>query len=77
MFFSLLFACRLFAASWDPILLPPAVCMNRGAIYIATAVIGVATDVILIVLPILMVLGLQAPNKQKLGLVGIFVVGSM
>jgi hypothetical protein len=76
-FFSLLFACKPIAASWDPLLLPTAICINRGGIYIAQAVIGIVTDVLLLALPIPTVLKLQMPNKQKFGLVGIFGVGSM
>jgi phage-related holin len=76
-FFSLLFACKPIAASWDPLLFGTAVCINRGAIYIAQAVIGIATDVMLLGIPIPTVLKLQMPNKQKFGLVGIFSIGSM
>ncbi|CAI6336798.1 unnamed protein product [Periconia digitata] len=76
-FSSLLFACKPIAASWDPLLLPTAICLNRGGIYIAQAVIGIVTDVMLLVLPIPTVLKLQMPNKQKIGLVGIFGVGSI
>jgi hypothetical protein len=76
-FFSLLFACKPIAASWNPLLLATAVCINRGGIYIAQAVIGIVTDVLLLALPIPTVLKLQMPNKQKIGLVGIFGVGSM
>jgi hypothetical protein len=76
-FFSLLFACKPIAASWNPLLLATAVCINRGGIYIAQAVIGITTDVLLLALPIPTVLKLQMPNKQKIGLIGIFGVGSM
>jgi hypothetical protein len=64
------------SASWDPTLLPTAVCLNRGAIYIVTAVIGVATDFMVILLPIPTIWGLHLHMKQKLGLLGIFGVGS-
>ncbi|KAF2130674.1 hypothetical protein P153DRAFT_384935 [Dothidotthia symphoricarpi CBS 119687] len=76
-FFSLVFACHPIAASWDPTLQPIAVCINRGAIYIATAVIGIITDVLLIALPIPTIWRLQMPLKQKVGLTGIFGVGSI
>jgi hypothetical protein len=75
--FALLFACKPIAASWNPLLLGTAVCINRGAIYLAQAVIGIATDVFLLVLPIPTVLKLQMPNKQKMGLVIFFSIGSM
>jgi hypothetical protein len=76
-FFSLLFACRPIAASWNPLLQPVAECINRGAIYIATAVIGIITDVLLIALPVPTIWGLQMPMKQKVGLTIMFGVGSM
>jgi hypothetical protein len=76
-FFSLLFACKPIAASWDPLLLSTAVCINRIGIYIAQAIIGIANDVLLLALPIPTVLRLQMPNKQKIGLVGIFGIESM
>jgi hypothetical protein len=76
-FFSLIFACRPIAASWDLNLQAGAVCINRGAIYIATAVIGVVTDVLLIALPIPTVWGLQMSRKQKIGLTAMFGVGSV
>ncbi|KAL1792577.1 hypothetical protein ACET3X_009084 [Alternaria dauci] len=76
-FFSLLFACKPIAASWDPLLLPTATCVNRGAIYIATAVIGIITDVMLISIPIPTIWGLQMPTKQKIGLTLMFGVGSI
>ncbi|KAH6616245.1 hypothetical protein C7974DRAFT_441811 [Boeremia exigua] len=76
-FFSLLFACRPIAASWDPLLAPIAQCVNVGAIYISTAVIGIATDIILLGLPIPMIWKLQMPLKQKIGLTGMFIIGSI
>lgn len=76
-FFSLLFACKPIAASWNPLLLSVATCTNRGAIYIATAVIGIATDVMLMAIPIPTIWGLQMPRKQKIGLTVIFAIGSM
>lgn len=76
-FFSLLFACRPIAASWDPLLLPTAECINQGGIYIATAVIGITTDVLLIAIPVPTIWGLQMPMKQKVGLTIMFAVGSM
>lgn len=76
-FFSLIFACKPIAASWNPLLLGTAVCVNRGAIYIATAVLGIVTDVMLITIPIPTIWGLQMPTKQKIGVTLIFCIGSM
>ncbi|KAF2844357.1 hypothetical protein T440DRAFT_410368 [Plenodomus tracheiphilus IPT5] len=76
-FFSLIFACRPIRANWDPMLFASAVCVNRGAIYIATAVIGIVTDLLLILIPIPTIWGLQMPTKQKIGLTAMFGVGSI
>ena len=75
-FFSLIFACNPIAKSWDVTILEGS-CVDRPALYIATAVLGVATDVILLALPIPMVLGLQMPKMQKVGLLFMFAIGSL
>lgn len=76
-FFSLVFACKPLAASWDPIVAETAMCVDRGAIYVATAGIGILTDVMLIALPIPIVVGLNIPRRQKVILVLLFVIGSV
>lgn len=76
-FFSLLFSCRPIRAGWEPLLAPTAVCINQGAIYIATAVIGIVTDALIISIPIPTIWGLQMPRKQKIGLTAMFGVGSI
>lgn len=43
----------------------------------ATAVLNMATDILLLVLPIPMVVKLQMPRVQKAGLICIFGVGSL
>ncbi|KAK8116901.1 uncharacterized protein PG998_005182 [Apiospora kogelbergensis] len=75
--FSLLFACKPLAASWDPLLADTAVCLDRPAIYVATAAIGVFTDVCLLAFPIPTVVGLKIKLRQKVALIGLFVVGSI
>lgn len=52
-------------------------CINRPGLYIATAVANIVSDLVLFVLPIPMVIGLQIPLKQKIGLSLIFAVGSL
>ncbi|KAK8001106.1 hypothetical protein PG991_013328 [Apiospora marii] len=75
--FSLLFACRPISASWDPLLAGTATCLDRPAIYVATAAIGVFTDVMLLSFPIPTILGLKIKLRQKVALVGLFVLGSI
>ncbi|KAI0017938.1 hypothetical protein F4780DRAFT_781792 [Xylariomycetidae sp. FL0641] len=77
LFFSLLLACHPIEAGWDPTLAATAECLNRSAIYVGIAVLGIVTDVILLVLPIPTIMKLQIRTKQKVSLVLLFVVGSI
>lgn len=75
-FFSLLFACSPIAMSWD-VGITEGSCINRPTLYIATAVANILSDIILFILPIPMVIKLQIPLMQKIGLGFIFTVGSL
>lgn len=74
--FALIFPCRPVALNWD-VEFTDGTCINRAAIYTATAAVNIATDLALLTLPIPMIVDLQMPRVQKLGLIVIFVVGSM
>lgn len=74
-FFSLIFACSPVSKSWDTMMTTGS-CINRPALYVTTAALGVATDVVLIVLPIRIVVGLQMRLLQKAGLIFMFAIGS-
>ncbi|ETS84316.1 hypothetical protein PFICI_02341 [Pestalotiopsis fici W106-1] len=76
-FFSLVFACKPIAASWDPQLAQIAQCLHRPAIYVATAGIGVFTDVILLALPVPVIVGLNMPTRQKIIVLFLFAIGSI
>ncbi|KAJ0122432.1 hypothetical protein J7T55_002945 [Diaporthe amygdali] len=75
-FFSLIFACSPIEKSWNAMITTGS-CINRPALYITTAVLGIATDVVLLGLPVPMVLRLQMPALQKAGLLLMFAVGSL
>lgn len=72
----IIFACDPIAISWD-ISITEGRCLNRAALYIVTAVANIASDIILFVLPMPMVISLQLPRRQKFGLMAIFGVGSV
>jgi hypothetical protein len=74
--FPLLFACTPFRRNWD-VSVTEGRCIDRTAVYMATAVLNMITDVLLLVLPVPMVVRLQMPPVQKVGLLGIFGVGSL
>ncbi|KAF5026133.1 hypothetical protein F66182_1781 [Fusarium sp. NRRL 66182] len=75
-FFAVIFACKPIAMSWD-VTITEGTCINRPGLYIATAAVNIISDIILFVLPLPMVVNLQIPFKQKIGLMGIFTIGSL
>ncbi|KAK8044185.1 Satratoxin biosynthesis SC1 cluster protein 4 [Apiospora rasikravindrae] len=75
LFFSFLFSCDPMRRSWD-VLETEGKCINQAALYIATAVANIVSDVILFVLPIPLVVKLHMPKMQKIGLFFVFAIGS-
>lgn len=73
--FALIFPCRPIAANWD-ISITDFKCIDKAGIYLATAAANVATDMLILTLPIPMVLRLQMPRAQKIALMIVFAVGS-
>ncbi|TGO65388.1 hypothetical protein BOTNAR_0078g00140 [Botryotinia narcissicola] len=73
--FALIFLCKPLAMNWDYDILD-GTCIDRTAIYIATAALNVATDIALLALVVPMIVDLQMPRIQKVGLIVIFLVGS-
>lgn len=72
----LIFPCRPFARAWDATITTGS-CINRPAVYVATAVSNIVTDVFILIIPIPMVIKLKIPLQQKLGLGCMFAVGSL
>ena len=75
-FFGNIFACSPITKFWD-LTLTTGSCINRLALYRATAVFGIITDVMVFVIPIPMVVGLQMSRRKKAGLIFIFAIGSV
>ncbi|KAL8404245.1 hypothetical protein RB594_009197 [Gaeumannomyces avenae] len=76
-FFTSVFPCWPVAKSYD-LVFPPAEgsCMDRPAMYKATAALGVITDVMIIAIPIPIVLSLHISRNKKIGLLALFAIGS-
>ncbi|QSZ35381.1 hypothetical protein DSL72_008251 [Monilinia vaccinii-corymbosi] len=74
--FALIFPCRPVNMNWD-VTITHGKCINRGATYTATAAVNIATDLALLILPIPMIADLRMPRVQKVGLILIFIVGSL
>ena len=73
---SLLAACTPFAKNTD-VTIKGGQCLNKTSLYIATGVLNIITDLMVIILPIPMVLGLQMSRARKIMLILLFSVGSV
>jgi hypothetical protein len=74
-FFSAIFVCKPIAMGWD-ITITTGQCIDRVALFESTAVLGVITDVLIIIIPIPMVLSLHVSRAKKAGLFAMFTIGS-
>lgn len=73
---SLLAACTPFARNVD-VTVRKGECINKASLYIATGVLNIITDIMVLILPIPMVVGLQMVRSRKIMLILLFSVGSM
>ena len=72
----LIFQCNPIARAWD-VAIVIGTCVNRPAVYVATASVNIGTDFAILLLPIPIVLNLILPWPQKIGLGLMFAVGSL
>ena len=75
--FAVLFACKPIAAGWDSRLVMAATCIERPPVYITQAAFGCITDVMLLLLPVPTLIGLQMTTRKKIGVLGLFAIGSI
>ncbi|KAH7317034.1 hypothetical protein B0I35DRAFT_512840 [Stachybotrys elegans] len=73
-FFALLFACDPIQMSWD-LTIADGTCLDRPSIYVSQVSFGTASDVMLFLVPVPLVLQLRIPRAQKVGLIAIFAIG--
>lgn len=71
----MLFHCNPIRKSFD-VSVTGGSCLDVGVLYIATAVSNIATDVMLFLLPLPMIINLRMKTAQKVGAMLIFAVGS-
>lgn len=74
--FATIFPCNPVQSAWD-VTNPAPKCIDRNAVYKATAALGAATDVMVLAVPIPVVLPLQISIRQKIGLVCFFGIGGV
>lgn len=69
--------CRPIAAAWDVTLMAEAKCISQFDFVYANAAFNILSDLMALVLPIRLCWNLQAPFKQKVLLMFLFVMGSL
>ncbi|RSL69508.1 hypothetical protein CEP54_002331 [Fusarium duplospermum] len=79
MFFACVFQCTPVSYFWDRMkhvsIRPDGMCINQNAFYIATSSLTILTDVLVLVLPFWIFLGLKLPLKVRAAIIGVFVLG--
>ncbi|KAL3440649.1 hypothetical protein BJX65DRAFT_300330 [Aspergillus insuetus] len=73
---ALIFACHPIERAWNAAITTGS-CIDRPAVYLATAITNTVSDVVLFVLPIPAVVRLHLPMIQKIGVICIFGVGCL
>lgn len=73
--FAAIFPCNPVQSAWDISI--PGECIDRPALYQATAILGAITDLMVLAVPIPIVVKLHVPLKHKIALIGAFSVGGM
>lgn len=74
--FAIAFACSPMEKNWN-ITITQGECINKGALYVGHTAVNAATDLVTLLLPIPVILQLQLPSMQKVGVALMFVVGSL
>ena len=75
--FTNIFQCRPIHAAFDPELLPTKQCINMKQYYRGVTASNLGIDVIMLYMPLHMVWRLRLSMRQKVGLSGIFLLGTV
>jgi len=74
--FAFLYNCRPIAKHWDKTIRGGS-CIGVTKILMTHNILNLATDVAMLVLPVVLVNKLQLPTKQKVAVAGIFMTGTL
>lgn len=74
--FMFIFSCSPVNGLWDQTITEKK-CINRNLVLLVLSVFNIFTDFALLVLPIRVVIPLSMPKRQKVGLIGIFMSGTL
>ncbi|KAH6668388.1 hypothetical protein B0J14DRAFT_600636 [Halenospora varia] len=72
--FALVYTCKPIRKYWD--FSTPGTCINSGVLFLCGAALNVATDVVMLLLPIWLLWPLRLPAREKIGVTIILMMGS-
>jgi hypothetical protein len=64
------------AYAWDRDF-KPAHCINSKAFWFSYAMINIASDVVILALPLFQIRHLQLKRREKIGVMGVFLMGAL
>ncbi|KAI0429253.1 hypothetical protein F5Y09DRAFT_310864 [Xylaria sp. FL1042] len=70
-----IFQCSPIAHAWNPNI--PGTCFNQFALFFANGGLNIAQDLILYILPTRILWSMNLPLKQRVALIGVFVIGGL
>ncbi|TGO19282.1 hypothetical protein BTUL_0005g01310 [Botrytis tulipae] len=70
----LIFQCTPIAYNWQLDILGGS-CIEQGTFYAATSVVALVTDILVLIVPFWIVIGLKMPRETKIAVIGIFFLG--
>lgn len=74
--FAIIFSCRPVAFFWDKTIKGGS-CINENNLAYGITATNIVTDFVVLLLPIPWLLKLQLPMAKKIGIIGIFLLGSL
>src|SRR5436190_884766 len=74
--FEFLFNCRPIVKSWD-VTITYGSCLEVSKILAVHGGLNIATDIAMLILPVVMVRKLQLPRREKVALAGLFMTGTL
>jgi hypothetical protein len=75
-FLVIIFQCNPIAYNWDKTI-AGGTCIEQKIFVVLSAATTIFTDILMLVFPFWIVMGLNMPRRTKIGVIGIFLLGGM
>jgi hypothetical protein len=75
-FLVVIFKCNPIAYNWDKTI-AGGTCIDQGIFVVLTGATTIFTDILMLMFPFWIVMGLKMPRRTKIWVIGIFLLGGM